>query len=85
MFTMRLAQRNGYSQVRRYKTWQVGQPSPLESGDIELIEEIKVDGREFDALWDTFRNLPYAPLRVNRYYGDMAKMIVGTMFPEEQP
>lgn len=61
------------------RTWHVGQqPEPLQN-EILSIVEVQADCDELEYILNRFTNLPRSTQRVQRWYGDMARFIVGNL------
>lgn len=61
------------------RQWHVGEPVPEEA---ELVEWIQADCDELGVILDKFINLPRCDDRVQIWYGDHAKFIVGNVHNE---
>jgi len=67
--------------LRRTTQWHVGSPKPLSYEDITSVEYIQADGHELDLIKNTFDNTLIMPHKVVvRWYGDIAKTIIGNLF-----
>lgn len=60
-------------------SWHVGEACPVGYDKIDSVVEVQADGDELSYIIRRFTNLPYPVTRSARWFGDMAKFIVGNL------
>jgi hypothetical protein len=64
------------TQSKTTQIWYVGQRKPTNE---ELVVKVQADCTELNYIIDKFENLPYSSASIQRWYGDMAKFIIGNL------
>lgn len=59
--------------------WHIGEKNPVDYKKVNEIREIQADGHELEHIHGNFSNIPVANKRVVRYFGDIAKFIIGNL------
>lgn len=60
--------------------WHKGETLPVTREQIVYVQEVQADGAELELILYKFQNLPWVRAKsVQRWYGDLAKFIVGNL------
>lgn len=76
--------RDDYNRIM-FVEWTVGSPSPFKDqpNSIWSVGEVRASGKELELIEDTLKFLPAVentnPNKPVRYFGDIAKFIVGNL------